>query len=191
MNFLFKNLLAARGSDESVWIQIIIVAVIIGVGIIKAIIRNAKTMMEQKSGESEDELTPISDRPKKRYADDDSFKTLEQLREERIEQIRVTYGIPEPPTQKEPQTISIEEPIQEVASAAIERPIRRPKPVAHTSTATAPSKIPAEKSKTHIHSQQPALESVQKLFFSSPDDLRNAIIYQEILGKPLALRDNF
>jgi hypothetical protein len=203
MNFLFKNLLAAK--DEGAWIQLVIVAVIIGVGIIKSIISGAKTMMEQKSDESEDEQTPVSAEPKKRYVDaDDGFKTLEQLREEKIAQIRATYGIPEPPIQKEPQTISVEEPLQLAAAEPayippsippphpIEKPIHRPrpqKPVAHTATAAASSKISAEKSKAHIPAPQSATESIHKQLFSSPDDLRNAVMYQEILGKPLALRD--
>ncbi|MGA2915161.1 MAG: hypothetical protein ABSE89_03960 [Sedimentisphaerales bacterium] len=207
MNFLFKNLLAARGPDESIWVQIIIVAVIIGVGIIKAIIRNAKTMVEQKSDESEDEPTPISDKPKKRYVDaDGSFKTLEQLREERIKQIRAAYGIPEPPIQKEPQPIAAEELMQPdveepqyIPSPAsppplpTERPIHHPKhkkPVMHTAPAAAPSKTFAEKGKAHVPVPQPAGESINKLLFSSPDDLRNAILYQEIIGKPLALRES-
>jgi len=202
MYSLFKNLLAARGSDENVWIQLIVVAVIIGFGIIKSIIRSAKAMAEEKSDESEDTITtPISDRPKKRYVDaDDGFKTLEQLREEKIKQIRATYGIPEPPMQKELQTISVEEPLQPTAPEPqyippphlIEKPIHRPRPqksAMYTVTAAASSKISAEKSKAHISASQSATESIHKQLFSSPDDLRNAILYQEILGKPLALRD--
>lgn len=196
MNFLFKNLLAAK--DEGAWIQLVIVAVIIGVGIIKSIIRSVKAMAEEKSDESEDEPRPKPAKPKKRYIDaDNGFKTLEQLREEKIEQIRATYGIPEPPIQKEPQTITVEEPLQAAVPEPqyimpIERPIHRPrpkKPAMHTATAGASSKIPAERSKSHIPASQSARESVRELLFSSQQDLRNAILYQEILGKPLALRE--
>ncbi len=155
MFYIFKNLLAQKPKpDSDVWIQLIIVAVIIGMGIIKAIIRGVKTMMEQKSDASEeDEQTPISDRPKKRYVDDSGgFKTLEQLREERIQQIRAAYGIPEPPIQKEPQTIAVEEPLRPAAPEPqyipppmpTERPVYRPqptKPAAHTAATAAFSKI--------------------------------------------------
>ncbi|MGB8226806.1 MAG: hypothetical protein WCE45_08110, partial [Sedimentisphaerales bacterium] len=132
MYSLFKNLLAAR--DEGAWIQIVIVAVIIGFGIIKSIIRSAKAMTKEKSDESEDEARPKPAKPKKRYIDaDDGFKTLEQLRAEKIKQIRAAYGIPEPPIQKEPQTITVEEPLQVIAPEPqyimpIERPIHRPRP---------------------------------------------------------------
>jgi hypothetical protein len=201
MYSLFKNLLAAR--DEGAWIQFIIVVVIIGVGIIKAIIRSVKATTEEKSYESEDEPTPKPAKPKKRYIDaDDGFKTLEQLREEKIAQIRAAYGIPEPPIRKEPETISVEEPLPPPVPEpqyipppqSIERPVYRPrpqKPAVDTSTTAASSKISAGKSKAHIPASQSAIESIHKQLFSSPDDLRNAILYQEILGKPLALRDTF
>lgn len=202
MDFLFENLLAQKPKpDGEFWIQLIVIAVIVGTAIIKSIVSRIKATMEQTEENEEDEQTPISDRPKKRYVDDDgSFKTIEQLRAEKIKQIRAAYGIPEPPTQQEPQTVTVEEPLQPPAPepqyipqpAPIERPAGHPKPqkpVMFTAAAEVPAKSLAAKSKAHVSAPRPAGETIDKLLFSSPDDLRNAVIYQEILGKPLALRN--
>ena len=200
MFYLFTNLLAAR--DDDPWVQLIIVAVIIVFGIVKTIFRSIKATMEQKSNESEHTTTPTPDRPKKRYvATDGSYKTLEQLREEKIAQIRAVFGIPEPPPEPstEPSPVVIETP-QVVEK--IEKPvpvIHHPKvkkspayfapPPQEVYAEPVPSKISAEGNKAHIPSSPSAGKTVYELLFSSQRDLRNAILHQEILGKPLALRD--
>ena len=199
MFYLFTNLFAA--TDDSPWVQLIIVAVIIVFGIVKTIFRNIKATMEQKSEENKDSSTPS--KPKKRYvADDGSYKTLEQLREEKIAQIRAAFGIPEPADElpAEPPPIIVERP-QVVEK--IERPaaiIQRPKvkkpfvyfepPPQEAYTEPVSSKISTEEHKAHIPSLPPAGKTVYERLFSSRQDLRNAILYQEILGKPLALRDS-
>jgi cytoskeletal protein RodZ len=194
MFYLFTNLLAAR--DDDPLIQLIIVAVIIVFGIVKTIFRSVKATMEQKSEESKDSSTPS--KPKKRYvAADSSYKTLEQLREEKIAQIRAAFGIPAPPAEPPPVVVEAPQVVER-----IERPIpviQRPKvkkPPAHfvpppqeTYAEPAPLQISAEEHKAHIPSSPPASKTVYELFFFSRQDLRNAILYQEILGKPLALRD--
>jgi hypothetical protein len=182
MFYLFKNLLAAK--DEEVWGQLIIVAIVIAFGILKAIGRKIKSMAEQKSGQSEYSPASAPAKPKKRYvAADGSYKTLEQLREERIAQIRAAFGIPEPPTEQ--QSVPAEAPL---IAEKIEKP-PAPEPQKVYAEPASP-KIPAERKKVHVPASTPTEETVYKLLFSSPGDLRNAVLYQEILGKPLALRDS-
>ena len=198
MFYLFTNLLAA--TDDSPWVQLIIVAVIIGFSVLKAIARKIKAMAEQKSDQSD--YSPTPSRPKKRYvADDGSYKTLEQFREEKIAQIRVAFGIPEPPDEPpaEPPPIVVETPqvVEKIErpAAIIQRPkIKKPPvpfepPLQKAYAEPVFSKISAEEHKAHISSSLPAGKTVYELLFSSRQDLRNAILYQEILGKPLALRD--
>jgi len=181
MYSLFENLLAAR--DDNAWVQFIIIAVIIGFSVLKTIVRSIKAAAEQKTGQSKYSPTPA--KPKKRYvAADGSYKTLEQLREERITQIRAAFGIPQPPAEQRyvpAKTLQIAE--------KIEKPPAPPAPEPQkTGAEPAPSKIHAAK-KTHAPALASSGETVHKLLFSSPSDLRKAILYQEILGKPLALRD--
>jgi hypothetical protein len=199
MFYLFTNLLAVR--DDDPWIQLIIVAVIIVFGIVKTIFRSIKATIEQKPDESKDSSTPS--KPKKRYvAADGSYKTLEQLREEKIAQIRAAFGIPQPPAEPsvEPPPIVVERP-QVVETIGKPIPvIHRPgtkKPSAYFEpqpqkvyAEPAPSKISDEEHKAPTPSMLPADKTVYELLFSSRQDLRNAILYQEILGKPLALRDS-
>jgi hypothetical protein len=186
MYSLFENLLAAR--DDNAWVQFIIIAVIIGFSVLKTIVRSIKAAAEQKSGQSKYSPTPA--KPKKRYvAADGSYKTLEQLREERITQIRAAFGIPQPPAEQEPaaaETLQIAE--------KIEKPPAPPAPEPQKVYAEpAPSKVPASKigsKPTKVSTdKQTVSETVYQLPFSAPQDLRTAILYYEILGKPLALRD--
>ena len=194
MFYLFINLLAAR--DDDPWIQFIIVAVIIVFGIVKTIFRGIKAKMEQKSEESKDSSTPS--RPKKRYvAADGSYKTLEQLREERIAQIRAAFGIPEPPAEPPPVVVETPQVVERIEKPipVIQRPkVKKPPayfvpPPQEVYAEPVSSKIPAEEHKAHIPSSSPAGKTVYELLFSSRQDLRNAILYHEILSKPLALRD--
>ncbi len=192
MYSLFENLLAASDKDVEVWIQFIVVAIIIVFGILKAIARRIKAMREQKSAQSESEYKPPPAKPRKRYvAADGSYKTLEQLRQERIAQIRAAFGIPQPQPPSRPQPVTVETPqvadlgelgrAEKIEKPPAPPPVPEPQPV--------PSKIAADRKKAHIPTAVPTGERVHKLLFSSPGDLRNAVLYQEILGKPLALRD--
>ena len=196
MFYLFKNLLAAR--DDNPWVQLIIVAVIIGFSVLKAIARKIKAMAEQKSDQSE--YSPAPSKPKKRYvAADGSYKTLEQLREEKIAQIRAAFGIPEPPAEPPPVVVEapqvverIEGPIPVIHRQKVKKPAGRfIPPPQEVYAEPAPPQISAEEHKAHIPSSPPASKTIYELLFSSQRNLRNAILYQEILGKPLALRDTF
>lgn len=192
MFHLWKNSLAAKGPNTEDLIEIIVIVAIIGIGVLKALTRGIKRMAEKKSDQSKYTPATTPARPKKRYvAADGSYKTLEQLREEKIAQIRAAFGIPEP---KEPRTISIEKPAPMAAAAATERPVRHPKrqkPVARTAAAPTGPRTAAETEgkKVHAAAAVPAGKTAYDMLFSSQQDLRNAILYQEILGKPLALRD--
>jgi hypothetical protein len=182
MFYLWKNLLTA--DDNEVWIQLIIVAIIIGFSIIKGIVRSIK-MMAEKQKEQSQLLLPAEHPAGKRYvaADDDTYKTLEQLREERIAQIRQAFGISQPPAEKKPVTIeksvATEEPV--AAKNKLKKPIASPLPE-KKETHTGKKKVP-------IPAEVLAEETIHTLLLSTPEDLRNAILYQEILGKPLAMRD--
>jgi hypothetical protein len=193
MYFLFENLLAARGSDENVWVQFIVIAAIVGFSVLQKIIRGVKTASEQKSDQSK--YNPIPTKPKKRYvAANGSYKTLEQLREEKKAQIRAAFGIPEPPpiVVETPQVVEkIEKPVHYPKPES--QPVYTAPPPQEVYAEAAPSKVSIGKiskkqSRVSASSQTPA-GTGYKLLFSSPQDLRTAILYQEILGKPLALRD--
>lgn len=191
----FLTGLAAR--DDNAWVQLIIIAVIIGFSVLKAIVRSIKAAAEQKSGQSKYNPTPT--KPKKRYvAADDSYKTLEQLREERIAQIRAALGIPGPPTEPQPVAAEVPQVVEKV-----EKPARPPKPESPSAyTAPPPLEFYAEATPSKVSAgeigskptkvsphKQTVSATVHQLLFSAPQDLRNAILYQEILGKPVALRD--
>jgi cytoskeletal protein RodZ len=182
MNFLFNNLLAAKGPSPEDWIQIIVVVAIIVFSIFKAISRSIKNAMEQKFEQNEDNIqTPAE--PKKRYTGaDNSYKTLEELREERIAQIRKAFGIPEPPAEQEPPAAPTPQVVEKIEEPPAPKPQKAASEPVHL-------KIPAVK-KAYAPAASTE-ETVHKLFFSSRADLRNAVLYQEILGKPLALRDIF
>ncbi len=194
MYSLFENLLAAR--DDNAWVQFIIIAVIIGFSVLKTIVRSIKAAAEQKSGQSKYSPTPA--KPKKRYvAADGSYKTLEQLREERIAQIRAAFGIPQPPAEQRyvlAETPQIADLGELSRAEKIEKPPAPPAPEPQKVYAEpAPSKVPASKigsKPTKVSTdKQTVSETVYQLPFSAPQDLRTAILYYEILGKPLALRD--
>jgi len=176
MYSLFENLLAAKGPNPEDLIQIIVVAVIIGFSILKAIARGIKANTEQKSGQSEYN-PPTPAKPKKRYVDaKGGYKTLEQLREERIAQIRAAFGIPQPPVEQEPAAAE--------APQVVEKIEKLPAP-----SIPETQKVHTDKQKTYVPAAVSSRETVHKLLFSSSGDLRKAILYQEILGKPLALRE--
>jgi len=194
MYSLFENLLAAR--DDNAWVQFIIIAVIIGFSVLKTIVRSIKAAAEQKSGQSKYSPTPA--KPKKRYvAADGSYKTLEQLREERIVQIRAAFGIPQPPAEQRyvpAETLQIAEKIEKPPAPPAPEPQKvYAEPFDRAQDRPAPSKVPASKigsKPTKVSTdKQTVSATVHQLLFSAPQDLRTAILYYEILGKPLALRD--
>ena len=194
---LFGNILAARGRDFDKFLPLLIVAVVIVVNIIKVIARGVKSLSQQGGLENK------SVRPQKpsRYIDTpDDFKTMEQLREEKIAQIRATFGIPSPQTEEE-----FEEPEKELYVAPAPPPmpkkyIQKPQPRRVSATVSQPEMTPLAKHyeqpkhSTAKHKQSSSSSKPQTLtpinaVFSSADDLRKAVLYQEILGKPVALRD--
>jgi hypothetical protein len=173
MFYLFTNLLAAKDGDT--WIQVVVIAVIIGFSLLKAIARSIKAMAEKQKEQSQ----PLfAQRPAtKKYVDNKGgYKTLEQLREERIAQIRAAFGIPQPPIEQEPAAAEAPQVVEKIE-----------KPPAPSIPET--QKVHTDKQKTHVPAAVSSRETVHKLLFSSSGDLRKAILYQEILGKPLALRD--
>jgi len=189
---LIKNLLP-RGSDENVWVQFIIIAAVVGFGILKKIIGDAKTAMEQKPRQNDEEehqpqqlnKTTI----KRTSGTGDEYKTLEQLRQEKIAQIRAAFGIPEPPKQVPLRRVE-SRPIPQ--QGPVHRPVvKRPPPLPKAETEyikPAEPKAPPAHSRDKKHITQPAETSDILIHLRSPQDLRSAILYQEILGPPVALR---
>lgn len=193
MYSLFENLLAARDSGESVFVQIIIIAVIVGFGILKKIIGDAKTAMEQKTRQNnEEEQQPQQlnkTTVKHTSGTGDEYKTLEQLRQEKIAQIRAAFGIPEP--QKQAPLRRVESrPIPQ--QGPVHRPVvKRPPPLPKAETEYikfAEPKVAQAHGRDKKHIAPPAETSNVLIHLTSPQDLRSAILYQEILGPPLALR---
>jgi hypothetical protein len=200
MYFLFENMLAARGPDESVWIQFIVIAAIVGFSIIKAIVRGVKTMAEQKPRQEDEEKPqrPLTGGRGKYVDARGDYKTLEQLRAEKITQIRAAFGIPEPPPVMAEQVQS--EPLPEqrpVYRPVVKRPPPPPKSTAYeekeivepTGPMISKKKIHPDHSRDKKHITPPAETGSDILIhIRSPQDLRSAILYQEILGPPVALR---
>ncbi|MCE5341924.1 MAG: hypothetical protein LLF92_12500 [Planctomycetaceae bacterium] len=147
--------------------------------------------------------------------DKNAFKTIEQIRDERAAAIRARYGIPEPGRPKpqipmadepppleeepirehmfEPPPVRIEPPAyipQKPKKMHVAAPPRQPEYVqpAYVMSAAMQSVPQAKKHKHTEHAAEVQRETLISL--SSPQDLRTAILYQEILGKPLALREN-
>lgn len=179
MNSLLKNLLAAKDGG---WEQLIILVIIVGAAVIKKIFSSLKAYAEQQSEQQKQQPgekpkpPPVPGKHGKYTYDRSAFKTLEQLREEKIAQIRAAYGIPQP------QQPVIEEPV----------PVYVPKKITKKHAEAAQAEYLKQeiisqqiKAKTAAQAEQPR-EMLIRL--SSPADLRSAILYQEILSPPLALR---
>ena len=197
MKLFFENILAARGRDLDKFLPFIIVAVVIIVNLVKVIARGVKSMSQQDGFESKS-VRP--QKPSKYLNTADSYKTLEQMREEKIAQIKATFGIPSPPLEE------FEEPEEElyiapavVAPPPVPVPQRRPVVVHRQKRSTVNESLPehhTDKAFSWKPAVKPAGGGVKKVSadigdfcFSSPNDLRKAVVYQEILGKPVSLRD--
>jgi hypothetical protein len=203
MYSLFENLLAARVKPgDEFWVQFIVIAAIVGFSIIKAIVRGVKTMAEQKPRQEDEEKPqrPLTGGRGKYVDARGDYKTLEQLRAEKITQIRAAFGIPEPPPVMAEQIQS--EPLPEqrpVYRPVVKRPPPPPKSTAYEEKEIveparpmiSKKKIYPDHSmdKKHITPPAPPAETRGILIhLGSPQDLRSAILYQEILGPPIALR---
>ncbi|MFA5291799.1 MAG: hypothetical protein WC496_02045 [Phycisphaerae bacterium] len=186
--------LAAGKPGNEVWIQFVVIAAIVGFSILKAIVRGisgAKTMAEQKPRQNEEKhQRPVSltgGRGKYVPARGD-YKTIEQLRAEKITQIRAAFGIPEPPPIMAEKVESEPVPVQRLVRRA---EVKRPKPVPQQNMTAAETP-----SASHIsHAKQPVKSGKQTsetgnilIHLNSPQDLRSAILYQEILGPPVSMR---
>lgn len=172
------NILAAKNEG---WEQLIIILVIFGFAIIKKIISVIKNMAEESRQNQEEQqkpLPPPRKHPKYAY-DRNSDKTLEELRAEKIAQIRAAFGIPQP---QEP----VRQPIYEQPQ---QRPIVKKKYRPAEPVIAKEEKPSQVQPKSHTE-HKPSVEPVRTfLHLATQEDLRQAIIYQEVLGKPLALRE--
>jgi hypothetical protein len=201
------------------WEQLIILAVVFGFAILKKIFSAIKEhSASSDDSDSTVYEEPPEHKPAYHAThtyDKDAFKTIEQIRDERAAAIRARYGIPEPgrpkpqiPMADEPPPLE-EEPIREhmfepppvhrepppVYAPPIprKRPVAPPRlpedvqPAAYVMSAAMQSVPQAKKHKHTEHAAE--VQSDMLIHLSSPQDLRAAILYQEILGKPLALRD--
>ena len=190
--------LAARSKPkEGAWIQFVVIAAFIGFSVIKTFLRAKSAASEQKSEQSDSSPKP---RPvPKRYASDGGYKTIQQIRDEKRAQIRAAFGIPTPPGERK---LVSTPPAPPQPVKQIEKPVQRAK-IARLSTDFAsmpqevyaeamPSKISAKQVSKQLRVSAPSQtdsDDTHKLLFSSPQDLRTAILYYEILGKPVSLRD--
>lgn len=194
MYSLFKNLLAARDSGEGVFVQIIVIAAIIGFGILKKIVGEAKTAMEQKPQQDDEEEYPPQQlnktNAKHTLGTGDDYKTLEQIREEKVAQIRAAFGIPEPPKQAPLRRVE-SRPIPQ--QGPVHRPVvKRPLPMSKKTETRYikpdESKVAQVQNRDKKHVVQPDSTGNILINLASPQDLRSAILYQEILGPPVGLR---
>ncbi|MEN6385806.1 MAG: hypothetical protein ABFD79_11505 [Phycisphaerales bacterium] len=213
MNNLFQNIIAVKDDN---WVQLLIFVVIFGIAILKKIFSGLKTYVEEQNRQAQEgskQYTQAAKKTRHVYADD-AFKTIEQMRDEKIAQIRAAYGIPEPkkapeiPLYEEPEPEELKpagqqirpepmlaQPIREqmFSPPVQQEPVYTPPPVYRPKIKKKSQQRQRVESKAAEHTAKPkeqtkpVYEMIIKL--SNPEDLRNAILYQEILGKPLALRD--
>lgn len=205
---VFENLLAKVNIEE--FVPILIFAAVIVVNVVKAIAQRK---------ENKESKQPLRQNKTGRYlSSENDFKTMEQLREERIEQIRKTFGITTPQRERKlvtppPAPRSIPKPVvhRPVIQKPVQQHIVQPQKVYTQSNArienpqmridaNAAVARPANKVHHKKMAEKPAmiLEEIttetadsRDMLFSSPQDLRKAILYQEILGKPLSLREAY
>jgi hypothetical protein len=176
---LFENLIAARSKPKGDdWIQFVVIIAIIGFSVIKTFIR-AKSAAFKRQPEQDDDSSPKPPVPKK-YASDGGYKTLQQLRDEKRAQIRAAFGIPTPLEDKK-LISTLSEPPRLVKKTE--------KPLYHAKTARPSAKEVSKKPSGVSAPLQTEADDTYKLLFSSPQDLRTAVLYYEILGKPVSLRD--
>ena len=192
MFLLFKNLLA-RGSGDGAWIQILIIAAVVGFGILQKIISSIKSEAQQMPKKDK----PIDQITEKYVSHSGEYKTLSELHQEKIAQIRAVFGIPKPASVEEVEPVSIQNsmPVIERSESVYEEPPAaksrhrhkvhqqqkkpvQPQPVSQTSQSKQSSKKDKQQSET---------ESIL-VNLNSPQDLRAAILYQEILGPPVSMR---
>lgn len=177
---LFENLLAARNKPkDGDWIEFVVIIVIIGFSIIKTLFR-AKSAVFERQPEQDDDSSPKPQPVPKRYTSDGEYKTIQQIRDEKRAQIRAAFGIPTPPEERKLVSTPLPKP---------PRPVKRiEKPVFHAK-ARLPAKEVSKKPSGVPAPPQTKAGDVYESLFSSPQDLRSAILYSEILGKPVSLRD--
>jgi hypothetical protein len=218
MNNELFNILAVKNEE---WVQIAIFLVIFFFAILKKVFSGLKNYVESQSRQTESGLKEYTKPVQKRHVySQDDFKTIEQIRDEKIAKIRAAYGIPEPkkltiprPAYEEDQEAAAppmptRQARQEMPPEVIEEPIREQMftspPVQQEPEYIAPpvhrpkvqkKKIQSAPAMTHaqqvIQKQKEPLRQPREMLvhLTSSEDLRAAILYQEILGKPLALRE--
>jgi hypothetical protein len=201
MNSLFETILAARRSPGvDTWMPFIIIAVIIVFNVVRAIVSNIKSVSE-KTNADRSKRRPVPFRKTGGYVSSDkNYKTLEQLREERIAQIRSAFGIPTPPSERKlvsppPPPAPPAQPTpprQQFVKKQVPQYKRIRPAVRHDENydkaSEAPNAVKTGQQTASHHSQADA-GKVFDFFFHSQQDLQKAILYQEIIGKPLALRN--
>jgi hypothetical protein len=207
MNSLFENILAARRSPGvDTWMPFIIVAVIIVFNVVRAIVSYLKSASE-KTNADRNERRPVPPAKFRKAGRDTSsdknYKTLEQLRAERIAQIRSAFGIPTPPNERKlvsPPARPVQPPPPVPLPPLRQQFVKKQAPqykhsrpvVLHDKNYDKTSEdtnVVKTGQQTASHHSQANAGKVFDFFFHSQQDLQKAILYQEILGKPLALRD--
>lgn len=199
------------------WEQLIFLAVVFGLAILKKIFSVIKDYSEQQSDQPAEDDSTYEKPPQHKLGyhathtyDKNAFKTIEQIRDERAAAIRARYGIPEP-GQASPAPMELEPPMAEpIANEPIgeqmfspppipPKPVYvPPKPKKHRPAAPPPRQPEYVQHPAYVQKPHRQPEKIQDakpqenilISLSSPDDLRAAILYQEILGKPAALRND-
>lgn len=215
MNIPIQHILAKSEG----WEQIIVPLIIFAIVIIKKIFSTIKDYAAAQSEQFEEQEKPAHPQSHPQYSySKDAHKTVEQMRDENRAKIRKRYGIPEPGRAKppvrhegEPEPLE-EQPIREHLFDAppplrIEKPAyvppvyqpKKPTQVRQQEETTPPHPAYAQP-QTVTHSVGPAKKAKQTsqknesnddtlIRLTRREDLRAAILYQEILGKPIALRE--
>jgi len=178
---LIKNMLAARNNG---WEQLIFIIIVFAVPVLKGIFSGLKNMSSQtasnkdKNKEEPPQQKPANRKHVKYTYEHGAFKTIEQLREEKIAQIRAVYGIPEPQTVETPQT--------EIPEYVPKIPDKKAVYAAKQNIKKTEIHQPNHTKAKHIESDVHPSETL--IHLSSRQDLRSAILYQEILGPPVSMR---
>ncbi|MHC4645887.1 MAG: hypothetical protein ACYTBJ_10305 [Planctomycetota bacterium] len=201
-SLVLETVLAARRGDDTGWVQILVYIIVAGIILVRFLVSKVQTTREddEPAGQPPGRKppTPIG-RPDRQYVQ----KPRQPVHPARGGQARPQasrptrkIGRPRPAARKLPAYAETPGAARGLGQLAKKKPLVQRK-MQLMSTMEAPEEILADASLTRqklfpaTTSQKPqGKEIIQTLIeFEGSDDLRRGILYYEILGKPVGLRD--
>ena len=158
--------LAARNNDGEGWTNILFIVVMGVIWLVGGILK-ARANKVRKDEFEQEHKHPQETRQAR-------IQRQEQLRRAHMEEVGSQFAV----VKETPRTPPFERPVDLVE----QKPVR-PKPKPRKKVSIEPTRLSVKTSKNDF------LPIDSKLELDSPDQLKKAILYHEILGKPVGLRD--